>query len=331
MENKPSSVKKKILPEDSPTTARNSPNTAEIFTFPKPTSQSELFELVRRQTFNRWYNKNILHPEARIRVLFGILQKTVKILNLRTQTFCLTVHIFDAMISKFPISKEQMFPMGLVAMQMASKIHESQGQLVSYGDINKFIFPFGVKEFCKIEQTIVKHLDFRINLVSPNEILLFLLDKFFKEEYEFFAPFNDSRENKKKIISLIFKLHLITLVEYEFYKYTSLAVAVSIIIFSRLCLNLNPWTEKMKNFVGISQKHVEECLKMLYQRYNDNYITILFQELDQNQEQPENSNSSYNSALSSSSPLEQSQDYFLSDKTIKKYLSTLDTAVPDEC
>jgi len=220
--------------------------------------------------------------------------------------------------------------MGLVSMQMASKIHEPQGQIVSYGDIHKYIYPYGVQEFCKIEQTIVKHLDFKVNLVSPNEILLFLLDKFFKPEYGFFAPYYDSVENKKKIIFLVFKLHLITLVDYEFYKYTSLAVAVSIIILSRLCLHLDPWPQKMKNFVGISQKHVEECLKMLYHRYNEKFLSVVFQELDINRDLISTSESSDNLSNASSSPLEQSQEYFLSEQTINKYLMTIDTCLPEQ-
>lgn len=296
----------------------------------KKRNKQKLQQLVRRQPFNRWYNKNIFHRKERIQVLFGILQKSSLLLELQLKTFCLAVNIFDAMISKFPIEIEQMLPVAIVALQVSSKIHEKQGKLISYEDIEKYVWNYGVEEYCQIEKNMISQLNFQINLVTPNDFLQLILDEFLDEKYLFFENFESLNEKKSDLLKLIFNLHLITLVDYEFYKFTSLAVAVSILILSRFLLGLDPWTEKMANFVGISQEHVQDCLLMLYNHYKHKFVFKIFLKINSENNSFYNSQENENEFnITSACPLENTNNFFLSKKFIKEYMCSVKTDISE--
>ena len=291
-----------------------------------PYEKAEFMSMISRQTVNRWYNKSALHREERIRILFGVLQKTAEMLELKIPTFCLTVHIFDSMISKFPISKEQMMPVGLVALQLASKINETQGKIITYKDLDQYVMSYGVEAYCKIEKTIVEQLNYQINLVSPNDILSFLMHKFIRPEHDFFGELRDKAGIKKEFMKFVFHLQLITFVDYEFYKFTSLAVAVSVIIFSRILLNLEPWPAFIAAFVGISQHNVKDCLEMIYLNYKGNFVHRVFKKIDFQNGVNHHGNQMNGSGLNLSSLVENSSQYFLGKGAINSYMSMNETA-----
>lgn len=286
-------------------------------------AKKQFQQLLRRQTTNRWYNKNILYPKERIDILFGLVQKISKTLELGPHIFCQAIHIFDAMISKFPISRQQMFEVALVSLQIASKIHQLQGNILTYAEMSQCLMSVPVQRLSRIEKTVIEQLNFELNMVGPFEIMTFLLPHFFNGDYDFFYPFKDSTENKKKFCSLIFKLILITLVEYEFYKFTSVAVALSVIIFGRFLMDMEPWPSNLADFAGFSVDNVIECLNMLHRRNNGEYLIFVFQKLDEIASTPDSSTEFTQSTQSSCSPLYLSTKYFLSEKVIDKFLENM--------
>lgn len=273
--------------------------------------KSSLKQLISRQSLNRWFNQSILHPGARIKVLFGILQKYSHTMEHKIDTFVLAVHLFDAMISKFPLEKDKMPPVAFVACQVATKINELQGTPLSYGEINQHVFSFGVERFRSIEKMMLRHLDYRVNLVSPYRILKFLLVEFFKEEYGF-MPFTENMKLlKTEFIGLVLNLHLITLVDYQFYKFTSLAVGVSIIILARSFFDLTPWTQKMMEFTEMDEESVSDCVQLLYNRYKTNFVNEVFTELDHEENQIYDLTLNKNNILNENSLMRKSMEYLL--------------------
>lgn len=243
--------------------------------------QKEIFNhMITKQNQNRWYNGNILFKKERIKVIFGVIQKTSEILELNLNTFCLAIHLFDALAAKFPLEKNEMLPIGLVCMQMASKIKENQGNIVNYKDLNEYVYNYGVEYFLRIEKTIMEHLDFKINLISPNVILNFLLRKFLKKKFNFFEDLENSSEITSKFFKIIMNVHLITLVDYEFYKFSSLAVATSILAFSRILLGLEALPNYISEFIGISQSSIQQCLQMIYENYSINFVQTVLKQID---------------------------------------------------
>lgn len=228
--------------------------------------------LINRQSFNRWYNGETLHKDHRIKVLFGTVQNSARILEMHPETFCLSVHIFDSVISKFPIEKNLMLPLGLVALQLAAKVNGKRPHQISYRDLDMYIFRFGVEQYSEMEKWVLAHLNFRINVVTPMTFMYFLLYEFLKTDYLFFGTQIEIKENCVGFMSLCRCLHLITLIEYEFYCFTSLAVAVSIIIVGRQIWGLNPWTSKMIQFSRIKIRHVEKCIAFLKQKLKGHFV-----------------------------------------------------------
>jgi hypothetical protein len=274
--------------------------------------KTSLHQLISRQSHNRWFNQSILHPGARIKVLFGILQKFCMTMEQQTETFVLAVHLFDTMISKFPLEKGKMIPIALVASQLATKTNELQGSALSYADLDQHIFSFGVQRFCSVEKMMLNQLDYRVNLVSPYRFLKFLLGEFFKDEYGFFPHSENLKMLKIKFIRLVMNLHLITLVDYQFYKFTSLAVSVSIIILARSFFDLSPWTEQMMEFTEMNEESVSDCVHLLYDRYKSDFVSEIFTELDHEDNQIYDLSQNQNNILNENSLMKKSMEYLLS-------------------
>lgn len=279
----------KLLPKKKST--KSPPSTGSTLcssqeTHPKPeplpnNPPNTLQKLIQRQTCNRWFNQQILHRGARIKVLFGILQQFCNTIELQTETFVLSVHLFDAVISNLPLKQCHMMQVALVANQLATKVNETQGSVLSYEDLRNNVFPIEVEEYLQTEKMMLRLLEFRVNLVSPYQILQFLLVEFFKPEYDFFPEKNADKMLKIKFICLALKLHLISIVDYQFYRFTSLAVAVSIIILARRFFGLSPWTRKMFDLTSMAPEDVDNCVMLLYELYKTNFIEKLFTELEQ--------------------------------------------------
>ena len=284
--------------------------------------KQELNMMILRQSHGRWYNKNILNREYRIKVLFGIFQKTNQMLELKISTFCSSIHIFDSMISKYPIDEEKMIPLSFVAMQLASKINEPQEKIISYGDLNEYILPFGVEQFKEMEKIILNTLNFRINVISPHSFLVFLLNEFLKDKYDFFESSKNFNINRKDFLKIVFHLLLITLVDYEFYQFTSFSIAVTIIILARHILKLKPWTKEMKNFTNYSKEDVKESILNLNQRFQSKYLGQLFKKIDNSFENNENFNSNNKSSL-----VDNTSEYFLNKENVSSCITSYETKI----
>ena len=281
--------------------------------------------MVKTQSKNRWYNANILFRKERIKVLFGVIQKTAEIMEFNLNTYCLTIHLFDALAAKFPLERNEMLPIALVCMQLASKIKENQGKVIDYKDLNDFIYNYGVDYFLRIEQTIMEHLDFKINLTSPNVILTFLIKKFVSNEEKFFGRLVQERNIKEKYLKFILNIHLITLVDYEFYRFSSLAVATSIISFSRILLGMDPLPEYIADFIGISADSIGDCLKMIYENYSINFVQTVFNEIDEEINEQINEEIEIRNGANVNGLIQNSSSFFLNSKFQEELMTTINS------
>jgi hypothetical protein len=290
-------------------------------------SEKEIFNsMVSNQSKNRWYNANVLFKKERIKILFGVIQKTSEILELNINTYCLTIHLFDALAAKFPLEKDEMLPISLVCMQIASKVSENQGKIVNYKDLNEYVYNYGVDFFLQIEQTIMEHLDYKVNLATPNVILNFLIKKFIFKNSDFFGDLKENPYIKQNFFKIIMNVHLITLVDYEFYQFSSLAVATSILAFSRILLGLEPLPENISNFIGLTQNSIKECLKMIYENYSINFLQIVFGQLDDElNNQMTQENIEEDEKIKSNSLIQNSTLFFLSNKFQEEIITNIDS------
>lgn len=289
---------------------------------------AEFKKMLKKQTLNRWYNRNMKNLKERIKIIFGLMQKICKILELQISTFCLSVNIFDAIISKYPVEKSQMVPLGIIAVVMASKMNETHDKVISLSDISKYIIPLDVGFLAKMERKAFTVLGFQLNMVLPENFICFLLHQFMSEKYDFFGG---KKENQKdltsRFLNILNYLNLLTIVDYTFYKYTSVAVAVSIMMYARKLAGLEDlWPEFLENFTGVSVSHVTECISLIEHRYKEQFVMKIFQKIDSEKEMGViDKNQFLNPSFVEESTYKISENFFMDNEVISKYMKSLKT------
>ena len=284
--------------------------------------QKEFQKMLEKQTLNRWYNKNLSSKSERLEVVLSYMQKICLILELQNSTFCLSVKIFDAVISKFPIDSKQMKILGVVSVMMASKMNERYDKVISLKDINTYLLPVEIPHLASMERKIFKVLNFQLNLIIPDNFIKFIIHLFFANESNFLETQSQNEEKINQFIQIVKYLQLITIVDYSFYKYTSIAVAVSVIMMTRCMMKFEEiWPSELEHFTGIKTEHVKECLDLLAIRFKEKFLMKVFNKLD-------NEISSDSFILKNTDKLSISQTcekYFLDDKCIEKFIQSLNT------
>jgi hypothetical protein len=290
--------------------------------------QAEFKKMLKKQTLNRWYNRNMKNLKERIKIIFGLMQKICKILELQISTFCLSVNIFDAIISKYPVEKTQMVPLGIISVVLASKMNETHDKVISLSDISRYIIPLDVAFLSKMERKAFTVLGFQLNMILPENFLCFLLHQFLSEEHDFFGGKNENKkELTSRFLNIVNYLNLLTIVDYTFYKYTSVAVAVSILMYSRkLCGMEVLWPKFLEKFTGISVNHVTECIALIEHRYKEKFVMKIFQKIDsENEVDIINKNQFLNPSFVEESTYKISENFFMDNEVISKYMKSLKT------
>jgi hypothetical protein len=291
-------------------------------------AKAEFKKMLKKQTLNRWYNRNMKNLKERIKIIFGLMQKICKILELQVSTFCLSVNIFDAIISKYPVESSQMVPLGIIAVVLASKMNETNDKVITLADISRYIIPLDVTFLAKMERKAFSVLGFQLNMVLPENLICFLLHQFLSKEQEFFgAQADESKELTSRFLNIVNYLNLLTLVDYTFYKYTSVAVAVSILMYARkLCGLEEMWPEFLEKFTGISKEHVTECVGLINHRYKEQFVMKIFQKIDSEHGDGGIDKSQFlNPNLVEDSTYKNSEVFFMDNEVISKYMKSLKT------
>lgn len=288
--------------------------------------EEEFKKMLKKQTLNRWYNKNMKSLKERIKIIFGLMQKICKILELQISTFCLSVNIFDAIVSKFPVEKSQMVPLGIISVVLASKINETHDKVISLSDISRYIIPLDVKFLAKMERKAFSVLGFQLNMVLPESFICFLLHHFLPDKAQFFG--GDAEDGvTSRFLNVVNYLNLLTIVDYTFYKYTSVAVAVSVLIYARRLVGLDDvWPSFLEEFTGISIGHVTECIALIDHRYKEKFLLRIFQKIDsENDSEMVDKSQFLNPNFVDESTYKISEKFFMDNEVVSKYMRSLKT------
>lgn len=276
--------------------------------------------LVRRQSFGRYFNIDFKERQNRVKILFGIIQKTCQILEFQVSTFCMTIQIFDSMISKLNMKKRNMIKYAFVSLQLAAKINEPQIKIISYEDFNRYIFPIPIQEFIQIERIICRALDFRLHPVTGHSFICLLMEEFLKPEYNFFGAKDNNSEKTVKFWEVVLDLHFLTLANYDFYHFSSLGVALSVIILARNLFGLDPWTPEMENFTGCSKADLRQSITFLFKLYKSNSVMDYFKSIDQAEQNSNNMLLECEKSSTAPSLVGSTREYILSERIIKNYV-----------
>ena len=291
-------------------------------------AKEEFKKMLKKQTLNRWYNRNMKSLKERIKIIFGLMQKICKILELQISTFCLSVNIFDAIVSKFPVEKSQMVPLGIISVVLASKMNETHDKVISLSDISRYIIPLDIKFLAKMERKAFSVLGFQLNMILPESFICFLLHQFLSDKTQFFeGQIGDKSELTSRFLNIVNYLNLLTIVDYTFYKYTSVAVAVSILIYARKLMGIDDvWPQFLENFTGISISHVTECIALIDHRYKEKFLLRIFEKIDnENDSEMVDKSQFLNPNFVDESTYKISENFFMDNKVVSKYMKSLKT------
>jgi hypothetical protein len=243
-------------------------------------SKQEFLLLKTRSESTRLFNPRIENEQFRFQVLFKILQRTWNAFNYQVSTFFAAIQIFDSYISKVFVKKEHMILVGLCSLIISAKIHEPQDALISIQIMQSLTTDFKLEQYFKMEKDILQVLEFQVNSVNVYEIVCFLMRQFKSEYFNFFDDHALNKQKIKKFYHVLSRLNVITLIDYNFYKYKALAIAVAILITARKAIGLPLWPYEFSNFTGISYIKVMEVVEVLsYLLKNDfeSHVIKLFE------------------------------------------------------
>lgn len=279
--------------------------------------RAEFEMMVRRQHFNRFFNSDFDQKQDRVKILFGTIQKTCQILEFPVATFFRSIQIFDSINSKIEIKKENLIKFAFVSFLLAGKTSESQDKNINYTDFNRYIWPISIAEFKQIERVICRTLDFRLNLVTPHSLVCILLREFFKEGYDFFGSRKDIAGKSAKFWELVMELHLLTLLNYNFYRFSSLGVAVSVIVLARSLFGLEPWTREMEEFTKCEKEKMRIPVTFLFGLYKSNYAMKLLKKIDHGERMEHGSSVKSEKSSMVPSLVGYTQEYTLSESNLQ--------------
>ena len=240
-------------------------------------------KMLQKQPTNRWYNHLFSARKHRVSVIFGAMQKICSSLDFQMSTFCLAVSIFDAVISKFKMGMNDWKYLAVVCVMMASKVNEASSDVVSVRDISMYILPTNPKTLALVERKIFKILNLQLNMVTPYTFLQHLLHHFFNDEkHAFFQKENNHVKFYLKFLDNMFALLILTIADYEFYRFTSIAVAVSVLITARKQIGIQDvWPKHLEEFTNVKMADVQGCLDIIKNRIEQNFVEKILKSVDE--------------------------------------------------
>jgi hypothetical protein len=248
-------------------------------------SKQEFLLLKTRSEFNRFFNPRIKNKQIRFQILFKILQRTWDAFDYQVSTFFAAVQIFDSYISKIFVMNEHLILVGLCCLLISAKIHEPKNSLISVQTMQTLANDFKLEQYLKMEKKILQVLGFQVNNVNVYEIVSFLIREFKSDYFNFFKDHGLNEDKIKNFYHVLSRLNFISLIDYNFYKYKALPIAVAILIVARKAIGLPSWPYEFSNFTGITYMKVMEIVKILSHLLKNDFESHIFNQFELFEEQ----------------------------------------------
>lgn len=215
----------------------------------------QLKMLIRKDKKNlaRHFNRNYHNRSLRVHFWGSDLKKFCGQLGLDDKTFYLAMAISDHISAKFYFENDMFRQLALASLSLATSVTESRKRVYNLKSSNIF------KKFCncaKFEKKILIEMDFNLNIITPFDYIFKFLDF-----YELYSEI--SLEHQKNYIWFLLQLVFETSLCYELNQFTSLTVALSIVMSVRqlfVCQRVLP------DFLEEGSGYSEETLKSCYRK-----------------------------------------------------------------
>ena len=232
-----------------------------------------IIQMVQKQSNNRYYNTQANHISYR-NELIGFVEELAVKLDYKESTFHLAIGILDALLSLYTIDRKQIKIVSFMALNLAAKMEENNSKIPEMNAIGQlFENEFSYDELVSCETLLTKVLGYNLNIKTPFTFVEHFLSKgvvsdkdlHVKTQYQI----NEKIEQFEKLVSFFLQT---TLNHYNFYKYTSVAVAASAIACARKLMGFeNIWTSELENLTLVRWESIEQCSMMLFEAAKDIY------------------------------------------------------------
>lgn len=226
--------------------------------------------MIGTQANNRYFNQNAPHIKYRETVVRWLID-TVRKLNYKQSTMHSAIAFFDAISSLSLVNLEQVKLVAFVCMYLAAKIEQKHGDIPTIADcLSLFENQFSRKDFETCEALVFKMLKYRLNIVTPFHFLSFFLTQelLFEEDFDCGGLVDQAKLSKrfaKECLQLLEK----SLLDYDFYRYTSLAVSAGIIAAVRNRFNLKAaWNKSLEELTLVSYDSIGSCMFTLLEIFD---------------------------------------------------------------
>lgn len=216
----------------------------------------ELVQLVRknRHNANRSYNEDYRNGKLRDRLVSKNLKSICDFLDFSTQTYHKAIGLIDAVSSKFLFDDAMFKKISLVCLGLVSKTQESTDKAL-YTNSLQLIMPGDKAEYARLEKLVLFAMEFDLNLTVPYEYIVEMLR--LRETFE-----NINCNLFKRFRKFVLRMTHKTALEYENNKFTSLAVALAIVISAREVFGcVEPLPARLESLTGYSESVLSECLE----------------------------------------------------------------------
>jgi len=246
------------------------------FDQPEPScanSNEILDQMIVRQPINRYYNVGAQNLHRRGPII-DWMQKLCQSLEYSMTTFYLAVAYLDAVFSLCVIKDSQLRLMGYITLFMAAKMEEEDCKIPTLKQsLVMFRDEYTEDEFVECEKFVFKLLNYNMNLKTPFSFLMFFFSKGFISTADLQGL--HSRDEIYSYIENVEKLALffldLSVRDYEFYKFTSIAIAATVIACARKCVGIRTWSVDLEKLTFISWESIKDCKRTLMQSFEINY------------------------------------------------------------
>jgi hypothetical protein len=230
-------------------------------------------EMIARQSVNRYYNTSLGNLDSRDSSIEWI-KCLCKNLSYSLTTFYLAVAYIDAILSFYSLKRHQLKLICYVCVILAAKMEEVDRKIPSLGQsIIMLNHEYTPQDIMARERLVVSLLEFNLNLKTPFTFLMFFFARGFVSDLDL-QGLNSQTEISTYIqniedLALFFMDMMVK--RYEYYQFTSIAVAAAALTCARICVGIQGWSSCLERLTFVSWDAIQESLRLLFSSFEQTY------------------------------------------------------------
>lgn len=262
-----------LLPE-SKTAMIRSPVFSQI-DFPHTNPNDLFMNHIRLHSVHRYYNKALLNLGHR-KELITWIKNLCRNLKFSQTTFHLGVAIFDGALSLYRVKEEQHWVLAFLSVCLAAKTTESENSLPLRNEmVEYFRNEYSAEDLMFYEVEIVKAFSWNLNIRTPFVFANFFFSRGIvsSDDLQTTQSLTSGQLLAEKLESRVLKLLEVSLGNYSFYYYTSIAVAAAAVAAARKQFGLVPWPTHMEYLTFIPWEKIINCVSGLLKEFQETVKT----------------------------------------------------------